>query len=100
MRRNERRVRQQLLPHFADLDQIVAVGAVTVKKDHELARAAGARGKSGTIKLCHSPSADLPPCRRLAARCAALPLRLLSRGGPRLSMSELSALECRCQNCV
>ena len=79
MRRNESRVRQQWLPHFADLDQVVAVGAVTVKKDHKLPRAAGARGKSGTIKLCgHSPSADLPTCRRLAAaRSAAVPARLL-----------------------
>jgi hypothetical protein len=40
-----------LLPHFADLDQVVAVGAVTVKKDDKLPRAAGARGKSGTIKI-------------------------------------------------
>jgi hypothetical protein len=68
MRRNESRVRQQWLPHFADLDQVVAVRAVAVKKDNELARAAGARGKSGTIKLCgHSSSADLPTCRHRAA---------------------------------
>ena len=58
VRRNERRLRQQRLPGAADLDQIVAVGAVAVKKDDELPRPTGARCKSRTIKRYgHSPSA-------------------------------------------
>ncbi len=43
MRRDERRLRQQLLPGAADLDQIVAVGAITMKKHDQLSRGPRAR---------------------------------------------------------
>jgi hypothetical protein len=43
VRRDERRLRQQLLPGAADLDQIVAVGAIAVKKHNQLSRGPGAR---------------------------------------------------------
>src|SRR5579863_8444710 len=44
MRRYEGGVRQQVLPGAPELDQVVAVGAVTMEEDDELARrAAGAR---------------------------------------------------------
>ena len=50
VRRYEHRVRQQLLPGAAELDQVVTVGAVAVQKDHKLSRHAGARRKSWSIK--------------------------------------------------
>ena len=43
VRRHERGVRQQALPGAADLDQVVAVGAIAVQEHHELPRGAGAR---------------------------------------------------------
>ena len=43
MRRYERRVRQGWLPNFADLDEIVAVGAVAMKENDKLSRGPGAR---------------------------------------------------------
>ena len=38
MRRDERRVGQQRSPLSAKFDQIIAVGAVAVEEDHQLAR--------------------------------------------------------------
>ncbi len=51
MRRDEGGLRQVLLPGAADVDEIVAVGAVAVQKDDELSRGAGARIKPRTVKL-------------------------------------------------
>ena len=51
MRGRERRLRQILLPGAADLDQIVAVGAVAVQEHHELSRRPGARREPRTIEL-------------------------------------------------
>ena len=43
VRRHERRLRQERLPGAADLDEIVAIGAEAVEKNHQLLRGAGAR---------------------------------------------------------
>src|SRR6202167_3331801 len=51
VRRDERRVRQQRLPGAADLDQIVAVGAIAVEKNDELPRGPRSRTKPRAIKL-------------------------------------------------
>src|ERR1700733_8464985 len=51
VRRDERRVRQQRLPGAADLDQIVAVGAIAVEKNDELPCGPRSRTKPRAIKL-------------------------------------------------
>ena len=69
MRRDERRLRQQLLPHPANLDEVVAVGAVAVQKHDQLARRSRQRRKPRTIKLSgHSPSCRLAWHHPLRAR--------------------------------
>src|SRR5712692_2830603 len=51
VRRDEGRLRQDRLPRAADLDQIVAVGAVAVQKHHELPRGAlPTRGEARTVE--------------------------------------------------
>ena len=44
MRADEQRVRQPALPLLADLDQVVAVGAIAVQEDHKLFGGPGFRG--------------------------------------------------------
>ena len=51
VRRHEGGVRQPGLPLAADLDEIVAVGAVAVEEHDELARPAGGRGETGSCEL-------------------------------------------------
>src|SRR6185503_7129235 len=51
VRRNERGLRHHGLPRLADLDQVVAVGAVAVQEHHELARGAAFRRKAGTVEF-------------------------------------------------
>ena len=46
MRRHEGGLRQQRLPGAADLDEVVAVGAIAVQEHHQLARAVPERGSS------------------------------------------------------
>ena len=43
VRRYKSRVRQQLLPSAADLDEVVTVGAVAMQENHKLSRSTGAR---------------------------------------------------------
>ena len=50
MRRHECRLRQQLLPGAADLDEIVAVGTIAVQEHHKLPRRAGARRQPWPVK--------------------------------------------------
>jgi hypothetical protein len=53
MRRHKGGMREQVLPYTADLDQIVAVRAVTVEENDELAGgSARARLYPGTVELC------------------------------------------------
>ncbi len=51
VRRDERRMRQQTLPSAADLDEVVAVGAVAVQEHDELARRPGFRLEPWTVEL-------------------------------------------------
>src|SRR5262249_61460189 len=56
MRRRERRLGQERLPGAADVDEIVAVGAIAVEKHDELAGLACTRLEPRTVELCgHSP---------------------------------------------
>ena len=51
VRRDERRLRQQRLPRPADLDQVVAVGAIAVHEHDQLARGSAFRRKPRTVDL-------------------------------------------------
>jgi hypothetical protein len=51
MRRNEGGIRQQLLPGAADVDQVVAVGAIAVEEDDELLGRTGARLEPRSIEF-------------------------------------------------
>ncbi len=55
VRRHEGGVRQQALPGAADLDQVVAVGAVAVQEHHEL-RAPGPSAARGADRRAQRPS--------------------------------------------
>src|SRR5438034_8081207 len=68
VRGDERGVRQQALPGAADVDEVVAVGAIAVQKHDELARRARARFEPRTIELRHCLSSP-----KLARRRAAWP---------------------------
>src|SRR5215510_15168130 len=64
--RNECGVGQQALPGAPDLDQIVAIGAVAMKKDHQLACASRARLKARSVEFSHSSfSFSVSLCRPL-----------------------------------
>ena len=66
VRRDEGGLRQQPLPGAADLDQVVAVGAVAVQEHDQLARRARARLEPRTVELTgHRPHVFA------SARCAA-----------------------------
>ena len=49
VRRGESGVRQILLPGAADIDQVVAVGAIAVQEHDELLRCAGTRRKPRAV---------------------------------------------------
>jgi hypothetical protein len=49
MRGDESGLRQNLLPGAADLDQVVAVGAIAMQEDDELLRGTGAWCKPRTV---------------------------------------------------
>src|ERR1019366_8809552 len=51
MRRYEGGVRQQASPSAADLDQVIAVGAIAVQEHHQLPRGARARLDSWSLKF-------------------------------------------------
>ena len=51
VRRHEGRLRQELLPGAADVDEIVAVGAVAMQEHHKLLRRSGARRQPRTIEF-------------------------------------------------
>ena len=53
VRRNKSGIGQELLPRAAELDQVVAIGAVAMKENDELARLARARLKPRAVKLGH-----------------------------------------------
>jgi hypothetical protein len=54
MRRDKSRMGQKILPLLADLDEILAIGAVAVQKDHKLAWLAAARFQAGAVDhRCH-----------------------------------------------
>ena len=53
VRRDEGGVRQQASPSAAELDQVVAVGAIAMQEDHELTRGAGARLDARTVEFSH-----------------------------------------------
>jgi hypothetical protein len=72
VRRDERRLRQILLPGAADVDEVVAVGAIAVQEHDKLLRGAGARRQPRAVKLSgHS---------RLVSATPSLPSRAC-RGG-------------------
>ena len=50
MRRDESGLRQNLLPSAADLDQVVAVGAIAMQEDDELSGRAGAWRQPRTVE--------------------------------------------------
>ena len=55
--RHEGGIGQRRLPHPAELDEVVAVGAIAVEEDHELARRpAGMRGQAWAIEFSHRSS--------------------------------------------
>ena len=53
VRRDEGGVGQQALPGAADIDQVVAVGAVAVQEDDELLRFARARRQARAVEFSH-----------------------------------------------
>src|SRR5262249_12231579 len=57
--RDKSGIRQEPLPGAADVDEVVAVGAIAVQKHHQLARRSGARLESRSVELRHWPSALL-----------------------------------------
>ena len=74
VRRHERGLRKQSLPGAADLDEVVAVGAVAVQEHDQLARRARARLEPRTVeRSAIVTSAGLRPLRhrRSARRRAA-----------------------------
>src|SRR6266436_153292 len=57
VRRHEGGVRQEILPGASEFDEIVAVGAITMEEDDELAGwSAGARGKARPGEFCSDHS--------------------------------------------
>src|SRR5580704_15089508 len=50
--RHERRLRHQPLPGLADIDEVIAVGAIAMQEYNELARRPRTRRQPRTIKLC------------------------------------------------
>src|SRR5579862_7193176 len=81
MGRYEGRVRQRLLPGAADVDQVVAIGAVAVQEDDKLPRGSGFRSEPRTVEFSgHS-------C--LFSVCRILPARWVRQARPRvLSQSD------------
>src|SRR6266508_992887 len=63
---DERGVRQQALPGAADIDEVVAVGAVAVQEHDELARGARTRLEPRTVELRHCSSSPKSARRRAA----------------------------------
>ena len=57
MRRHEGGIRQQTLPGAADVDQVVAVGAIAVQEHDELLGRAGARLEARAVEFGHRDSA-------------------------------------------
>ncbi len=72
VRRDERRLRQELLPGAADFDEIVAVSAIAVQKHDELSRGSRPRCEPRTIKLSGHSCLACPSC-LFPARAARLP---------------------------
>src|SRR4051812_49167851 len=52
MRGNEGGLRQQWLPGAADLDQVVAVGAIAMQENHELPGRTALRLDARTVEFC------------------------------------------------
>src|SRR5260370_3938956 len=75
VRGDEGRLGQESLPRPADVDEVVAVGAVAVQEHDELARRSRARLEPRTVELSHCP----PPL-GLARRRAAWPSDSRTRG--------------------
>ena len=78
MGRRKGRIRQQVLPHPPDLDEIIAVGAIAVQQHDERVCSARLRRDARPIKrLCQI----FPPIHR-TSRCP--PVALANRGAPGL----------------
>jgi len=60
MRRNKRGMRQQWLPDPADLDEVIAVSAITMKEHDKLSRSSGVRRKPRTIELSGQEGGAIP----------------------------------------
>src|SRR5262245_37552532 len=61
--RNECGIGQQALPGAPNLDQVVAIGTVAMKKDHQLACASRARLKARSVEFSHSSFSFSAPSR-------------------------------------
>ncbi len=72
MRRDEGGVRQDRLPGAADIDQVVAVGAIAVQENHEALGLAGCRLKAWSAQSGHSVSLSVlrPALRPSISSCA------------------------------
>src|SRR5262249_51843955 len=69
MRGDEGRLRQQPLPRAADIDEVIAVGAVAVQEHDELARRTRARLEPRTVALSHCSPSPGSARRRAAWPC-------------------------------
>src|SRR5262249_18387584 len=83
VRRNECSVGQKALPGASNVDQVVTVGAIPMKKDDQLARASRARLKARSVEFSH-PSFSLS----LSLRRPFLSVGHSAEPAPRLASSQ------------